>query len=112
MKLQLLTDRLKTASYGYAGVFDAVKVKEEHLDALYEFDERMLDYVDDIAAGTDAVASAISTEGDIGAALRDLTEVVSEAILTYSHREEAILHAEAYDDDAPADILSASGPEA
>ncbi|HSR34730.1 MAG TPA: hypothetical protein VLY63_29520, partial [Anaerolineae bacterium] len=33
MKLQLLIDRIKTASYGYAGLFDAVKVKEEQLDA-------------------------------------------------------------------------------
>ena len=28
VKLQTLIDRVKTASYGYAGLFDAVRIKE------------------------------------------------------------------------------------
>ena len=56
MKLQLLIDRISTASYGYAGLFDAVKVKEEQLDALYEFDNQMLNFVDEIAADLDHVS--------------------------------------------------------
>src|SRR5512137_524818 len=38
MRLQLLIDRLKTASYGYAGLFSAIKVKEAELGALYDYD--------------------------------------------------------------------------
>jgi len=34
LQLQLLIDRLKVAEYGYAGLFDAVRVQEEQLDAL------------------------------------------------------------------------------
>lgn len=30
-KLQTLADRIRTASYGYAGLFDAVKIGEEQL---------------------------------------------------------------------------------
>src|SRR3954471_19695957 len=37
-KLQTLIDRIKTASYGYAGLFDAVKIREQELDALNKFD--------------------------------------------------------------------------
>ncbi len=62
MKLQLLIDRIRTASYGYAGLFDAVKVKEDELDALYDFDNRMLDSVAEIATGVDKVTSAISSQ--------------------------------------------------
>jgi hypothetical protein len=97
-KLQLLIDRIKTASYGYAGLFDAVKVKEEQLDALYEFDNQMLDFADEIATGVDQVASAISAKEGIGAAIADLVEVAAEANLAYGHREEAILRATTYED--------------
>jgi hypothetical protein len=91
MKLQLLTDRIKTASYGYAGLFDAVKVKEEQLDALYEFDNEMLDFVDEIAAGVDQVSSAIAAREGIGEAITDLLSVAEEANQAFGHREEAIL---------------------
>jgi hypothetical protein len=97
-KIQLLIDRIKTASYGYAGLFDAVKVKEEQLDALYEFDNQMLDFVDEVAAGVDTVASAISAREGVGSAINELVSVVSEANTAYGHREEAILQAGSYDD--------------
>ena len=97
-KLQLLIDRIKSASYGYAGLFDAVKVKEEQLDALYEFDNQMLDFVDETAAGVDQVASAIAAKEGILAAITDLVETTNEANLAYGHREEAILRAGTYED--------------
>jgi hypothetical protein len=97
MKLQLLIDRIKTATYGYAGLFDAVKVKEEQLDALYEFDNRMLDYVDDVASDVDHVASAIAAQEGISEALDELVETVNQANQTFGHREEAILQAAMHD---------------
>lgn len=96
MKLQLLIDRIKTASYGYAGLFDAVKVKEEQLDALYEFDNQMFSFVEEVAGDTDRVSSAISARESIGEAITDLVSTVTEANLTFGHREEAILQAGAY----------------
>ncbi len=93
MKLQLLIDRIKTASYGYAGLFDAVKVKEEQLDALYEFDNEMLNSVEEIAAGVDQVSSAITAQEGVSGAIADLVNTVSEANTTFGHREEAILQA-------------------
>jgi hypothetical protein len=93
MKLQLLIDRIKTASYGYAGLFDAVKVKEEHLDALYDFDNRMLDFVGEIASDMDQVSSAIAARESIGEAIANLVNTADEANLTFGHREEAILQA-------------------
>ena len=93
LKLQLLIDRIKTASYGYAGLFDAVKVKEEQLDALYAFDSQMLDYVDSVAAGIDRLTSAITAGEGISDANRALVGTVDEANQTFGHREEAILQA-------------------
>ena len=93
MKLQLLIDRIKSASYGYAGLFDAVKVKEEQLDALYDFDNRMLDFVGEIASDLDQVSSAIAAREGVGEAIADLVGTADEANLTFGHREEAILQA-------------------
>jgi hypothetical protein len=96
MKIQLLTDRVKTASYGYAGLFDAVKVKEEQLDALYEFDNRMLDYADDISMSVDTLTSAISAKEGVGEAIADLVALSEEANQTFGHRGEAVLQASGY----------------
>jgi len=93
MKLQLLIDRIKTASYGYAGLFDAIKVKEEQLDALYDFDNQILDFVDEVAADVDEVTSAVSAGEGAGEAIRALIGTVDEANQAFGHREEAILQA-------------------
>jgi hypothetical protein len=96
-KLQLLIDRIKTATYGYAGLFDAIKIKEEQLDALYDFDNRMLGFVDEVAADVDMLSSAISTEDDIGVAISELITTIDEANLAFGRREEAILQAGTYE---------------
>ena len=96
LKLQLLIDRIKTASYGYAGLFDAIKVKEEQLDALYAFDSQMLDSVDSVAADIDRLTSAIVAGEGIGDAIRALVGTVDEANQAFGHREEAVLQAGTY----------------
>ena len=91
MKMQGLIDRIRTASYGYAGLFDAVKVKEEQLDALYEFDNSMFDSVAEIATAVDKVTSAITSQEGIGVAIAGLVLEAEQAALTFGHRNEAIL---------------------
>ncbi len=53
-KVQNLSDRVRTASYGYAGFFDAQRIGKEELNALYRFDVAMLK---DVAGMETAVAS-------------------------------------------------------
>ena len=91
MKLQILIDRIRTASYGYAGLFDAVKVKEKELDALYEFDNQMLDYNEQLAAQADRVTSAISAKEGVGVAIAELVLLVEQANQTFGRRRDAIL---------------------
>jgi hypothetical protein len=99
MKLQLLIDRVRTAPYGYAGLFDAVKVKEEQLDALYDYDNKMLDSVSEIAADVDKLTSAIHAEESVEEAVADLVATIEETNQAFGHRHEAILQA------APAEDL-------
>jgi hypothetical protein len=85
-----LIDRLKTASYGYAGLFDAVKVKEAELDALYNYDAAMLDSVGKIEALVDEVAAA-DTDEEVVKAGNALLEALEEVNDTFSKRQDVIL---------------------
>jgi hypothetical protein len=89
-KVQNLADKVRTASYGYAGLFDAVKVKEEELDALYDFDESMLGQVSAIQAAIDALAAAMDASGDVKAAIQDVVSAADEANTTWRQRESAV----------------------
>lgn len=90
LRLQLLIDRLKTASYGYAGLFDAIKIREAELDALYEFDAALLDSVDKVEALIDAVAAAEEDE-QVTKAGSELLEAVEDMNEAFSRRQDVIL---------------------
>lgn len=91
-KLQLLIDRIRTASYGYAPLFDAVQVKEQQLDALVQFDQ-------DMAAGVDRIKTIIDNMGTLGGrpeqewkeAIRALSATVDTLNTEFGHRNEVIL---------------------
>lgn len=93
MKLQILSDRIKTATYGYSGLFDAVKVKEDHLDALYAFDYRLLEGIPEIAAGVDKVLAAIQAQEEILPTIRELVGLATHYNELFSQRQDAIYHA-------------------
>ncbi|MGQ9626346.1 MAG: hypothetical protein ACUVV0_05495 [Anaerolineae bacterium] len=93
MKLQRIVDRLKTASYGYAGFFDAVKVKEDQLDALYAFDNALMEKVTKVSAAVDKIATVLSGEGELAPAINELVATAQQINDTLDRREEAILQA-------------------
>lgn len=59
VKLRTFIDRVKTAPRGYAGIFDAVQVKEDQLDQLYNFDYQLLSEADNLAAAIDQCRVAL-----------------------------------------------------
>lgn len=93
MKLQFLIDRLKTASYGYAGFFDAVKVKKKQLDALYEFDNALLDEVPKVAAAINKVSVAINTREEVAEAIADLVSTIQGVNEVFNKRQDVLLQA-------------------
>jgi hypothetical protein len=93
MKLQFLIDRLKTASYGYAGFFDAVKVKEKQLDALYDFDNALMDEVPKVADGINKVSEAILAKQGVAEAIADLVSTIQGMNDAFSKRQDVILQA-------------------
>jgi hypothetical protein len=90
IKLRQFIDRVRTASYGYAGFFDAVKIRSEELEKLYQYDLWMLSLVDEIGRGIDNVEASLGTDG-LPAAIRHLTRLAQESVEAFQKRSESIL---------------------
>lgn len=93
-RLQTLIDRIKTASYGYTGLFDAVKVREEQLDALNRFDVALASAVGKIQNGVDALAKAVGSKEakeNLDTMIEQLTDLIAELTDLFDKRNEAII---------------------
>jgi hypothetical protein len=91
-RLQTLIDKVKTAAQGYAGFFDAIRIKEDELDALYEFDHEMLLRVDEIGAVVDQVQAAVDggDEDLLAPAVRVYVKTVTDTSALFDQRRDAI----------------------
>jgi hypothetical protein len=89
-QLMGLVSKIKDAPQGYAGFFDAVKVNEEDLARLYEFDEQMLGHAEQIAADVAALHKAVHDGADINTAIATLTHNLRLANETFGSRQEVL----------------------
>lgn len=89
IKLRQFIDRVRTASYGYAGFFDAVKIRSEELERLYQYDLWMLTLVDEIGRAIDNVEASLGTDG-LPAAIRHLTALSQQSVEAFNKRTETI----------------------
>lgn len=90
IKLRTFADRIRRATRGYSGLFDAVKINEAELDTIYGYDASMLDLVDEIGRAIDNVAASIGSDG-LPAAIRNLVSKSEEAIDVFNKRDEVVL---------------------
>lgn len=90
-KIQTFIDRVRHATYGYAGLFDAVRVKEEELDRIYDFDHQLLEYGDRLSAALDNLATSIPSGEGLAEAVRQVQSICAEANYTFDEREQAVL---------------------
>ena len=89
IKLRQFIDRVRTASYGYAGIFDAIKIKEEELEQVYQYDYALLSLADDVRSAVDNVETSIGTEG-LAAAIRHLISVSQQCVDAFNKRSEVM----------------------
>jgi len=90
IKLRAFIDRLRTASYGYAGLFDHVRIGKDELASLYAYDAAMLDHAESVAGAVDNVEASIGSDG-LPAAIRHLRTVSQEAVDLFDRRHETIM---------------------
>lgn len=90
IKIRQFIDRVRNASYGYAGFFDAIQVRTEALDLIYQYDNEMLLLEDEVSRAIDNIESSIGTDG-LPAAIRHLTQVSQQCVDAFDKRKEVIL---------------------
>ncbi len=93
-QLKTFADRVRFASYGYAGLFDAVKIREAELKQLYDFDAALFEYVERLDKANDHLHRAISEGEGLEDTVDVITEIVHEANTTFDRRQRLILETE------------------
>lgn len=89
IKLRAFADRVRRATRGYSSLFEAVKINEDELATIYEYDAAMLDLVEEIGRAIDNVSASVGTDG-LAAALRHLISTAQRCIDVYNRRDEVV----------------------
>ena len=90
LQLRTFIDKISTASRGYSGLFDAVKINEKELEAIYQYDAAFFDLADQVAHALDNVEASLSDQAALPPAIRNVTSIARMAVETYNRRSEAV----------------------
>ena len=91
LKLRTLIDKISTAPRGYSGLFDAVKINEKELEAIYQYDAAFFDLAEQIGRAVDNVEASLGDEAGLPAAIRNLISLSRMAVETYNRRSEVVI---------------------
>jgi hypothetical protein len=89
-KLDQIENRLRFASYGYAGFFDAAKIQEPQLDAIYRFDLALVEKVEGLERGARELGSKSSTAEGLKQSAAELEHALDDLNRTFDERYRAI----------------------
>jgi hypothetical protein len=89
LRLRTFADRVRTAPRGYSSLFEAVKINEDELAKLYEYDATLLDKSEEIGAAIDNIEVSIGTDG-LPAAIRNLQTLSKDCVKAYERRQEVV----------------------
>ncbi|HST05411.1 MAG TPA: hypothetical protein VLQ48_11830 [Chloroflexia bacterium] len=84
--LQRFIDRLTTATYGYTGLFDPVKIEGQDLDMLYAFDMALTAGVDQVSSAVGALESAAAASNTDANALPGALDKLSSLVDDLNNR--------------------------
>ena len=92
-KMDRITEKVNHASYGYAGFYDIVKVKEENLDRMITFDNQLLDEVNALTASIEDLKTQLLSNNF--ANLKDKIQTIADKFElledTFDKREQVML---------------------
>jgi len=89
IQLRTFIDRVRRATRGYSGLFDAVKINENELAQLYQYDASMLELSDEVGRAIDNVEASIGSDG-LPAAIRHLVSTARQCQNVFDKREEVV----------------------
>jgi hypothetical protein len=92
-KMDRITEKVNHASYGYAGFYDIVKIKEDNLDRMITFDNQLLDEVNALTASIEELKTQLLSNNF--ANLKDKIQTIADKFElledTFDKREQVIL---------------------
>jgi hypothetical protein len=92
-KMDRITEKVNHASYGYAGFYDIVKIKEENLDRMITFDNQLLDEVNALTASIEDLKTQLLSNNF--ANLKDKIQTIADKFElledTFDKREQVML---------------------
>lgn len=90
-KLQQAVNKFRSAARGYSGAFDVVKVKDDKLQQLYQFDANLLDDVESITAACTEMEANAKAGVDVKPSIEKADTLLENLIRLFDERE-AILN--------------------
>jgi hypothetical protein len=92
-KMDRITEKINHASYGYAGFYDIVKIKEENLDRMITFDNQLLDEVNALSTSIEDLKTQLLSNNF--ANLKDKIQTIADKFElledTFDKREQVML---------------------
>ena len=92
-KMDRITEKVNHASYGYAGFYDIVKIKEDNLDRMIAFDNQLLDEVNALTASIEDLKAQLLSNNF--ANLKDKIQTIADKFElledTFDQREQVIM---------------------
>jgi hypothetical protein len=89
-KLDHLENRVRFASYGYAGFFDVVKIEQQQLDSIYKFDMALVEHADKIDAAISRLKAQAGTPDGLKAACAEVVSEIDQTHRIFDERYNAI----------------------
>jgi hypothetical protein len=92
-KMDRVVEKVNHASYGYTGLFDAVKVKEDALDRMIQFDSNLIDEITALTNEVDGFKADLSSgaTSNLKNRILTVTDKLESLEATFDKREETIL---------------------
>ena len=94
-KTERISQKVNHASYGYAGFFDVVKIKEANLDRMIDYDNSLVDEVEGLTGDVDMFKANL-TKGEAKNAkeiIQSITDKLESFEQSFDKRQEVILGA-------------------
>jgi hypothetical protein len=91
-KMDRVAEKVNHASYGYTGLFDAVKVKEEALDRMIQFDSNLIDEITAVSSEVTALKTELGSgeTKNLKAHIQTVTDKLEALEATFDSRDEVI----------------------
>src|ERR1700690_2385511 len=91
-KMDRVVEKVNHASYGYSGFFDAVKVKEDSLDRMIDFDNKLMDSINALATEIDAFKADLASgnTANLKSRVQSVTDKLESLEDTFDQRNEII----------------------